>query len=167
MTPSVRAALRRAALVAVTVWVVLSVAILATNVVFPHPQSDDDGVGLALGYLAVFVGLVCCGILAARAATSWRIQALAGAVAGALIGALTAGTFFAMDNLFLSTIAQQQTKIAGLAHSGMSSMREYLNTSLLGALVAWTLEFAVLGAGLAAAGGAVTGRRQRTSPPVR
>ena len=94
------------------------------------------------------------GSLAAKVATGWRIHALAGAIAGAVLGVFSAGTWFAVDNIFLSIVSKQQTKIDGLAQSGMSSMRAYLNHNLIGPPVFWTIGFAVLGAVFAVAGGA-------------
>ena len=152
----VRAALRRALMVAAIVWLALSVEIVLSNVVFADPQGDD-GPWPAISYLAGFAALFVTGRLAARVAAGWRTHALAGGIAGALIGSLTAGTFFAVDNIFLSTISLQQTKIDGLAQSGMTSMRAYLNQGLIGPLVFWTVSFAVLGAVLAVAGGVSVG----------
>ncbi|HKD96937.1 MAG TPA: hypothetical protein VKB69_04970, partial [Micromonosporaceae bacterium] len=102
MTSPVRVAIRRAVLVAAIVWLALSVSIVLSNVVFPRPQ-DDDSVAIVAAYLAVFVSLLVTGRLAAEVTADRRTQALAGAVAGALIGSFTAGTFFAVDNIFLST----------------------------------------------------------------
>jgi hypothetical protein len=125
-----------------------------SNVVFAHPQSDDDGPWPATAYLVGFAAFWFVGRLAAKVATGSRIHALAGAIAGAVLGIFNAGTWFAIDNIFLSIISKQQTKIDGLAQSGMSSMRADLNHNLIGPLVFWTVGFAVLGAVLAIAGGA-------------
>jgi hypothetical protein len=148
----VRAAVRRAVLVAVIVWVALSVDIVLTNVVFPTTQ-DDDAVSVLICYLAVFAALGLTGALAAQVATGWRTYALAGAVAGGLIGAATVVTFLVVDNAFLGTVGEQQAKIDGLAHSGMSSMRAYVNVSLLFDFALLTGFLALAGAGLAAVGG--------------
>jgi hypothetical protein len=164
MGSPVRMALRRATAVAAVAWLVLSVGIVLSNVVFPSPTDDNDGPLVLASYLGVFVALVVVGRLAGQVTTSPRVHVLAGTVAGALIGAFTAGTFFAMDNIFLSIVSQQQSHITGFAESGMSSMRDYLNHTLVGALVFWTILFGVLGAGLAAAGGA-TVRRPATPQP--
>jgi hypothetical protein len=150
----VRAAIRRALIVAAILWLVFSVGIVLSNVVFPRPQSNDDGPWPAIAYLVGFAAFWLVGRLAAKVAAGWRIHALAGAIAGAFLGIFSAGTFFAIDNIFLSIVSQQQTKIDGLAQSGMGSMRAYLNHDLIGPLVFWTVGFAVLGAVLAVAGGA-------------
>jgi hypothetical protein len=150
----VRAAIRRALIVAAIMWLALSVEIVLSNVVFASPPSNDDGPWPAISYLIGFASFWLVGRLAAKVATGWRVHALAGAIAGAVLGISTAGTFFAVDNIFLSIVSQQQSKIDGLAQSGMSSMRAYLNHDLIGPLVFWTVSFAVLGAVLAVAGGA-------------
>jgi hypothetical protein len=153
LTTPVREAIRRGLAVAAVVWLALSIEIVLSNVVLASPQDDDDGIAVGLSYLAVFTSFLVIGRLAAHVAHGWRPFALAGAVAGAFIGSFTAGTFFAVDNIFLSTISQQQTKIDGLAASGMTSMRAYVNHSLIGPLIFWTVLFAVFGAVLAVAGG--------------
>lgn len=153
MSSSARAAVRRALVVAGIVWLILSVVIVLSNVVFASAQ-DDDGPWVVAGYLAVFASFLIVGRLAARDTPDRRIHAVAGAVAGAVTGILVTGTFFAVDNIFLSTISKQQTKIDGLAQSGMTSMRTYVNQGLIGPLVFWTIGFAVIGAMLAMAGAA-------------
>jgi hypothetical protein len=72
------------------------------------------------------------------------------------------GTFAVVDNAFLDTISQQQAKIDGLAHSGMTSMRAYVNSGL--AVGAFTLAvfFGAAGAGLGVLGG-LLGRRQQSA----
>ncbi|MFC6160224.1 hypothetical protein [Kribbella jiaozuonensis] len=148
--PAVGAVLRRAVLVASIVWAALSIEIVLSNVVFP--TGDNDGASVLISYLAVFVALTAVGVLTGRLAGHWRIVALAGGCAGALVGVLTIGTYAVIDNLFLDVISRQQPKIDGLASSGFTSMRTYINLSLLlaGALLSTFLGFA--GAGLAVLG---------------
>jgi hypothetical protein len=158
-----RAAVRRAILVAVVVWAALSVDIVLTNVVFPTTQ-DDDAASVLICYLAVFAALGLTGALAAQVAAGWRTYALAGAVAGALIGAATVATFLVVDNAFLGIVGQQQAKVDGLAHSGMTSMRAYVNVSLLLGFAALTGFLALAGAAVAVAGGlAMRARPSRVS----
>ena len=142
----------RGVLVALVVWVGLSIEIVLSNVVFPS-REDDDAVSVLIAYLCVFVALGITGILVARTGRGWRAAAAAGAVAGALIGALTIGTFFFVDNVFLETISQQQAKIDGLARSGQTSMRAYVNSGLTGAAVGLTIFFGIVGAALAGVAG--------------
>jgi hypothetical protein len=150
-TESHMQAVRRGSVVAVVVWLALSVEIVLSNVVYPT-VSDNDSVSVLIGYLGVFAALVVTGAWCARTSTSLRTVAVAGAVTGALIGILTIGTYFFIDNVFLETISHQQTKIDGLARSGMSSMRAYVNSGLALGLVTLAVFLAVAGAALAVLG---------------
>jgi hypothetical protein len=165
MTAPASAAMRRAVIVAAITGMALAIGVVLSNVVFANPSNDDDGFWPIVAYAAVFAAFLLTGHLAARVDAGPRIQAFAGAVAGALIGILTTGAFFAVDNIFLSVVAKQPSKIDGLAHSGMTSMREYLNASLVGPLVFWTVGFAVFGAILAIIGGAFARPVRRPQSP--
>ena len=153
------AAVRRALIVGGVVWAALSVEIVLSNVVFPSTE-DNDGVSVLIAYLAVFAACAAVGVLAARLTVDWRVFALAGAVAGVMIGVLTIGTFAVIDNVFLDTIARQQAKIDGLARSGFTSMRTYINLSLLTGLVTLSTFLGLAGAALAVLGGHVAGLRR-------
>jgi hypothetical protein len=159
------AALRRALPVAGIVWVALSIEIVLSNVVFPTTE-DNDGTSVLISYLAVFSALLIIGVLAARVTSDWQVLALAGGIAGALIGALTIGTYAVIDNVFLDVIGRQQPKIDGLAGSGFSSMRTYVNFSLLFGAGLLSAFLGVAGAGLAVAGGLAI-RSRRTGSPYR
>jgi len=144
----------RGALIAGIVWLALSAEIFLTNVVFPA-KTDDDAIPVVVSYLCVFVALFLVGLLAARNGAGPRGQALAGAVAGMLIGALTIATFAVVDNVWLDVVSQQQTKIDGYAASGAASMRAYINHGLIGAAFALSIALGVFGALLGLAGGGV------------
>ena len=158
----VRSALRRAALVALLVWVALTVEIVRSNVVHAS-TADDDGVSVLVSYLAVFGALATVGALAAQVVPDWRVVAAAGAAAGALIGALTILTYAVVDNVFLGVVSRQSAKIDGLAASGMDSMRMYINTSLLLGFCVLSGFLAIAGAGLAVAGGLTSRAYRRRS----
>ena len=143
-----RAALRRGTIVGLAVSAVLSVAIVLSNVVFPS-AGDADGLNILLSYVGIFGALCYTGVLAARVTTRRRDLAMAGAVAGALIAAFFFGTFIAIDNVFLDIVSRKQSKIDGLAQSGMTSMRAYLTASMVGALLVATPVLTLIGAGLA------------------
>jgi hypothetical protein len=64
-------------------------------------------------------------------------------------------TFAVVDNVWLDIVSQQQTKIDGFAHSGATSMREYINDGLLGGAVFLTVALGAFGAGLSLLGGLV------------
>jgi len=147
-------AIRRAALIAGTIWLGLSAEILLSNVVFPS-RTDDDAIPVLVSYLCIFAALFLTGLLAARAGAGRRTQVLAGVIAGSLIGALTVASFAVADNVWLDIVAQQQTKIDGFARSGAGSMREYINHQLIGTAVGLTVGLGVFGAALAWAGGSV------------
>jgi hypothetical protein len=108
----------------------------------------------------VFASLAVTGVLASRTAASLRGPALAGAIAGTLIGALTIGTFLVIDNVFLDIISQQQSKIDGMARSGQTSMRDFVNQSLRSGVVFFTVFLALAGAGLAAFSGSMARDRR-------
>ncbi|HZM84814.1 MAG TPA: hypothetical protein VFC19_54525 [Candidatus Limnocylindrales bacterium] len=164
VNPQTRAALRRGTTVGLIVSAVLAAEIVLSNVVFPSTD-DNDGLSVLVSYLGIFVALCYTGVLAAKVTTRLRDLALAGAVAGALIGLLAIGTFIVVDNVFIDIVSQQQSKIDGLANSGMTSMRDYINASLRGALIAMTLFLAAAGAGLATVFG--TAARHATREPKR
>jgi hypothetical protein len=151
-------ATRRGALIAGIVWLALSVEIFLSNVVFPS-KTDDDTVSVVLSYLCVFATLYVVGLLAARNGAGPRGQAVSGAVAGMLIGALTIATFAVVDNVWLDVVSQQQTKIDGYAASGAASMRAFINQGLIGAALFLTIALGVFGALLGRVGGAL---RRRT-----
>ncbi|RZU01938.1 hypothetical protein EV645_8054 [Kribbella rubisoli] len=162
--PEIGAALRRAFLAAGIVWVALSIEIVLSNVVFPTTE-DTDGASVLISYLAVFGAFVIIGVLTARVTSDWRVLALAGGTTGVVIGALTIGTYAVIDNVFLDVISRQQAKIDGLAGSGYTSMRTYVNLSLLFGAGLLSVFLGVVGAGLAVTGGLA--RPRRTGSPYR
>jgi hypothetical protein len=147
-----RRAIARGTLIAGTVWLGLSAEIVVVNVVLPS-KTDDDAASVLISYLCIFAALFLTGTLAARDGAGRKGQVLAGLIAGSMIGALTVATFAIVDNVWLDIVAQQQTKIDGLAQSGAGSMREYINHGLIGTAVFLTAGLGVLGAALSAAGG--------------
>jgi hypothetical protein len=149
-----RRAVKRGILIAGIMWVGLSVEILLTNVVFPS-KSDNDSIPVLLSYLCVFAALFLTGVLAGKNDASRTGQLLAGLITGAMIGALTVATFAVVDNVWLDVVSQQHTKIDGFAHSGAASMRDYINSGLIGAAVFLTIAFGVFGAALSLLGGFV------------
>lgn len=146
--------LRMSVLVALAVWVAVSVDIVLTNVVFPS-KTDDDGFEVLFVYLAIFAILGTVGYLAARRGVDLRGAAICGAVAGAVIGFLSIGTFLVVDNVWLDIVSQQQAKIQALANAGGGSMRAFINHSLLPALLIMPAIIGGFGAVLAAGGAAI------------
>ena len=154
--------IRRSIAYALVVWAALSVDIVLSNVIFPSRQGDDTLI-VVLDYLVVFAVLATIGFLAARRGTETAGIALCGAIAGAVIGLLTIGTFFVVDNVWLDIVSQQPTKIDGLARSGGGSMRAYINSGLLLGAVVLPAMLAAFGTVLAIGGGSVA--RWRSSRP--
>ena len=157
MQPSDRRAIKRALLIALIVWLGLSIEIFLSNVVFPS-KSDDDLIPVLLSYACVFAALFLTGFLAARTGAGLKGQLLAGLIAGMTIGALIIVTFLVVDNVWHDVVAQQQTKIDGFARSGATSMRSYINKGLLGPAVFFAAFFGIVGLGLSLAGGLLGSR---------
>jgi hypothetical protein len=156
-------AARRGALIAGVVGFLVAVEIVLTNVVFPS-TTDDDTVSVVVSYLSVFAAMILAGVLAARDGAGPRGQIVAGAVTGAIIGALVIATFLVVDNIWLDIVSQQQTKIDGFAHSGASSMRAFINQGLIGPGVFFIVGFGLFGALLSRTAGALS--RPRAQPGV-
>ena len=100
--------------------------------VFPSTRSDDEIGGFILAaYLCTFCYYGLAGFLAARNTLRIRDGVRAGAQT-ALIGmGLIIAIFLLVDNIFLETVAQEVDKIRGFERSHYTSMREYINWSLL------------------------------------
>ncbi|MEU4191783.1 hypothetical protein AB0E69_07795 [Kribbella sp. NPDC026611] len=162
VVPATSTALRRALLIGGIVWAALTVEIVLSNVVFPSTD-DNDGLSVLIAYLTIFAACTLIGVLTARQTPDWRTFALAGAVAGAMIGVLTIATFAAVDNLFITTIGRQQVKLDGLAKSGLPSMRAYLNRNLLTGLLLLPVLLSLTGGALATLGGHLAGLRRAAS----
>jgi hypothetical protein len=150
--------LLRATLVALVVWLGLSVLIFLSNVVYP---GRDDGPAVAVGYACVFLALAFTGVLAARTGRGAGSVVAAGAFAGALLGALIIVTFLVVDNVWLDIVAQQPQKIDDFARSGATSMRGFINASLLGPAIFFIVFFGAAGAGFASLAAYLTRRPGR------
>jgi hypothetical protein len=114
----------------VFVGLLLSVAILITNVAVPlfigHPSPDND-FSESIGWVIV-IGLMCwIGFMKVRRTSKVRESVAAGAVISFVAFAMAMITFLIIDNLFLSIVAQQPEKIWLFQHSGSADMRSYLN----------------------------------------
>ena len=157
VSPTTRS-IRRGILIGLAVWAALSVEIFLSNVVFPSKQ-DDDTVSVLVSYLAIFATLALVGYLAGRNGASPAGAAITGAVTGAVIGSLSIGTFLVVDNVWLDIVSRQQTKIDGLARSGGTSMRDFINSGLVPALFVLGAVLAAFGVVLALGGAFVAYRR--------
>ena len=145
--------IRRGGLIAGLLWLGLSAEVVLTTVVFPAP--GDDTVAILVTYLAVAAALGGIGVLAARCGAVRRMQVLAGAVAGAALGALTMVSSAVVDNIWLGTVSRAPQNINGFAHSGAASMRAYINHDLIGPAIFAVVAFGIIGAIMGAFGGMV------------
>jgi hypothetical protein len=116
----------------------------ALNQLFPSTRSDEELGGWILAvYLCTFCYYGLAGFLAARktlrVGDSVRSRVGEGAWTGtmtALIGmSVIIATTAIVDNVFLETVSQQVDKIRGFQMHHFTSMREYINWSLLGGAV--------------------------------
>lgn len=115
---------------------VLAVLAFLANVVFPGGPNDSDSdpvnaIAITCAYLSIAVLLVVIGARAHRRANTPYAGAKAGAVAGFMIATLLIATFLIIDNLFFGIVSQQHDKVLAFAASGASSMRTFVNVSLL------------------------------------
>lgn len=142
----------------------LSVAILITNVIVPtvagHPSPDNE-LSESIGWFIVIAVMCWVGFLKLRRTSKLGDSVLAGAVISFVAFAIAMTTFLIIDNLFLSTIAQQPEKIWLFEHSRFADMRSYLNYTNLRAF--WTAlpVITVVGAACGLIGGYLCGLTSR------
>ena len=120
--------------------VLLSIAILVTNVIVPafagHPSPDNE-LSESIGWVIVIAVMCWVGFLKVRRTSRIRDSVTAGAVISFVAFAMAMTTFLILDNLFLSIVAQQPEKIWLFEHSRFPDMRSYLNHTNLRAF--WTV----------------------------
>jgi hypothetical protein len=158
-----RRSMLRTLAIAGVVWLGLSVEILLSNVVFPS-KTDDDAIPVIISYLCVFAAMVLAGFLTARAGAGRLLQVASGILAGVVIGLLTAGSFWVVDNVWLDIVSQQQTKIDGFARSGAASMRDFSNQGLVSVSIGLPIGLGLLGALFGLVGGLFGDRRAPARP---
>src|SRR5215468_3770994 len=141
--------------------------IVLSQAVFPSTRSDDEVGPLILGvYLATFLYYGAAGFWGARRSGRSRDGIRIGALT-ALIGmGLVIAIFAAVDNIFLAMVSKQIDKIRGFQlHSEYSSMRAYINWSLLTGALFTLPALATIGAALGGIGGVLAGGLPRTRTP--
>jgi MFS family permease len=137
--------------------IVMSVAVILTNVVFPNEESDSE---YGLLYAVVYLGLLALfgvgGYLASKSTHSLRSGAVGGAVTALLSIGLTMLTFIIIDNLFLDIVSQQPDKLWGFQHQQtFHTMRGYVNDGLLRGVLYVLPVMTLLGALLGTIGASV------------
>ena len=142
----------------------LAIGIVAGNVgpLRGRPTSDS-AVASAAGFLAIAGALLLIGFLNRRQLAGTRACAAATAITGLVAFLISIATFAVIDNVFLSTVAQQPDKIWGLAHSHYHTMREYINADLARS-TAFMIPVTIFGAAALGAAGAALGRARHPRP---
>jgi hypothetical protein len=131
------------------------VGIVLSNVVFPTTESDSEYTAVYLvGYAAILVVFAGIGFVASGTPSRIGTGARAGAVAALLATAIGLATFFVVDNLFLSIVGQQVDKIQGFHQSTFRTMRDYVNSGLVYAVLAMLPLSGAAGAAFGAVGAA-------------
>jgi hypothetical protein len=137
--------------------ILMSVAVVVTNVVFPTQDSDSEYQMLYLiTYLGLFFLFGVGGYLASKGTRSLQSGAVGGAVTAFLSIGLTMLTFIIIDNLFLDIVSQQPDKIWGFQHQqAFHTMRAYINHGLLTGVLSVLPGITLLGALLGAIGAGI------------
>jgi len=137
--------------------IMLSVAVVLTNVVFPGRESDAEyGVPYPIFFLGLFFLFGVGGYFASKAPKRMQSGAVGGAVTAFLSIGLTMLTFIMIDNLFLDIVSQQPEKIWGFQHQqAFHTMRAYVNDGLLRGVLIGLPIGTLFGALLGAIGGGV------------
>jgi hypothetical protein len=119
----------RAYLPGLVTGIMLSVAAVLANVVFPSHQSDDQyGMLFLVVYLGLFVLFGIGGYLASKDTRSLKRGALGGAVTALLSVGVLMLTFIVLDQLFRDIVSQQPDKLWGFHHQQtFHTMREYVD----------------------------------------
>lgn len=143
----------------------LMVNIVWTTVLFPTFESDDEYTGTyLLIYGLVFLFFVVSGLLASRKSKRIEDGLRVGAITALITIVIVTLTFLVVDNVFLDIVSKQPDKIYGFAHSGFSTMRDYINSGFLRGLFTVIPAFGVIGAVCGAIGASVWKFIIRTTP---
>jgi hypothetical protein len=138
-------------------------AILATvfylgNIVYAS-TTDNDGIDVLIGWLSVFGVLGLAGWHAGRRPDGRFAPAVAGAIAGLLVGASIVVTFAVLDNVYTDIIGQQEQKITALANAGGGDMKTFLNHEVIRMAYVLTPALTLIGGFLGAVGGVLARAR--------
>jgi hypothetical protein len=150
-----RAAWRSAALAAIA-YLPLGAGLYLSNVVFASPQ--DSTLAVLTMDLYLLAVLMAAGVLARRASARPGQAVVAGIAAGLVIAVLAMSTFAVIDNMFLSVVSHQQGMIDGFRHSGLRSMRAYIDADLLAGAPGVAVVLTIGGAIFAPAGAVLSER---------
>jgi hypothetical protein len=148
--------------------VVASVTFVSNTIPALSENSPNPWVGaqVPVVYVGMFVLLMAIGARGARRSNTRYAGSKAGATAGFLIATVALLALFGVDNLFFGIVSQQPEKVAAFATSGQSSMRTFVNLSLVPPALVMIPLATVTGAMLGAVGGLLV-RRAPTVPARR
>jgi hypothetical protein len=155
------AALRRGIYDGLIIAAVMAVTVVLTVVVFPQNPNESDSepeyvIPLMVGYALLGVLLIAIGARGWLRSGTLGGAVRAGAAAGFVIALLAMLDYLIVNNLFFSIVSQQHDKRVAFAASGWTSMRAFINYSLLTGAVFAVPVATVIGGVLGLAGGAFT-----------
>jgi len=109
--------------------IILSIAAVLANVVFPSHESDDEyGMLYIVVYLGLFLLFGIGGYFASKNSAGLKRSAIGGAVTALLSVGLMMLTFIMIDQLLLDIVSQQPDKLWGFQHQHtFHTMREYVD----------------------------------------
>ena len=154
--------LKRGIIDGAIVAMVIAVVLFLSEVVYPRSPSESDNDPEYVRQLLLAYGLLFMFFLAVGVHARWRGGSLLAGVKGGVAAGVTitvivfaAGAF--VDNAFLSVVSQQHDKRIAFEHSGLSSMRLFLNLQNLAGLVVVVPGSALIGGALSGIGGVLGG----------
>jgi hypothetical protein len=150
--------LRRGVLDGLVAATAISVVLFLSNVVYPKSPAESDSDPEYVRQLVAAYAVLLLFFLAVGVHARWRGgSALAGVkggiAAGLTITVIAFATIAFIDNSFLPIVSQQHDKRMAFQHSGLSSMRLFLNLQNLMGLAVVLPGSALIGGALAGLGG--------------
>jgi hypothetical protein len=146
-------------------WLPVGALIFLTTVTFP---SRFDAIATIGGFLYLMAAFTATGAVASRACARPGAWLAACAASGAVTAMLFTATFAVIDNAYLSIVSRDPENIAGFRASGMTSMRDFINTALPEhQLRTGVIVFVVMSVLMGMIGAVCAERRQAAAPDLR
>ena len=154
--------LRRGIIDGAIVAAVVAVVLFLSDVVYPKSPSESDSDPeyirqLLLGYGLLFLFFLVVGVHGRWRGGSLVAGVKSGVAAGVTITVIVFVATAFIDNAFLSIVSQQHDKRMAFEHSGMGSMRLFLNLQNLVGLLVLVPGSALVGGLLSGVGGLLGG----------
>ncbi len=146
----------------------LVILIVWHTVIAPTFESDDEYglVPYLLGYGVIFLYFALSGYLASRRTNCLADGTWVGLITAVIGITVVTLTYFVVDNVFFGIVSKQPDKINGFAHSDYTTMRDYINSSLVLGMFTIIPIFAMIGAVCGTAGAWVRQVLTRSMPPA-